>query len=50
MYHGTEIKPVGKYFLKVTNPPKNKKEYIISFMVVNRDVNLILGSETIQKK
>jgi len=34
MYNGTEIKPVGKCILKVTNP-KNKKEYNINFMVIN---------------
>ena len=48
MYNGTQIKPAGKCVMKLTNP-KNKQTYTTEFMIVNGNVQPILGSEIIQE-
>ena len=48
MYNKSEMNPVGKRKITVTNP-KNRKWYSLEFVIVNANVQPILGSEAIQR-
>jgi hypothetical protein len=48
MFNKTETKPAGKRKITIVNP-KNKKWYTLEFVVVNGNVQPILGSEAIQQ-
>ena len=48
MFNKTETKPAGKRKITIVNT-KNKKWYNLEFVVVNGNVQPILGSEAIQR-
>ena len=48
MYNGTTVKPTGHCKVKMINP-KNKRKYLVNFVVVDHCTTPILGSMAIQQ-